>query len=118
MKRLFWIVWLFSLVFCVAHYLYALNHNFDTELINIEHTFYLNVICMSAISMSNLKYGKILLFLFFCLNLGCLYALPEMEKISVLKDCAEGRCQLAEKLGYIKISDGKIEYLKDNIEQN
>lgn len=115
MKKLFWFVWLFSLVICISHYLYALHNNFDIKLIKIEHFFYLNILCLSAISMSNLKYGKSLLFLLCCLSLGWLFDLPEMTKISALEACAEGKCQVAEELGYVKINDDKIEYVKDNI---
>ena len=116
MKKLFWYIWSFFLLLIIGHYVYALNNSNSIEIVNTEHKFYLCVLGLSAISLTNLKYGKALIYFILFFMAHCLAALPEMQTIMILGDCNEGRCQAAEEMGLVKIHDNKIEYIDDKIE--
>ena len=61
--------------------------------------------------MSNIRKGKIFLFLLGILGLSHIYLIPEFEKITALESCAEGKCEQAVKMGIVKIENNNIIYI-------
>ena len=91
-QKLWWITWGMCLILCLANYGYMLLSAENTQLINIEHKFYVFMLMMAAVSLAPLKSGKFVLwFILFC-GLATIYNLPELQKITALEACAEGKC--------------------------
>lgn len=93
------------------HYIYAACTGINLNIINIEHTFYLFLFLLAAISLSNIPAGKYLLFLLFFWQLSHIYLLPELEKITALESCNEGKCQQAVKMGIVKFNNNRVIYI-------
>lgn len=111
MRKTFWFLWGAFVVFCVLHYIYMIFNVGNLNIINIEHLFYISLLFLSAVSMLNIKKGKILLFFLCLLSLSHIYFIPEFEEITALESCNEGRCVQAVKMGIVKISNDKIVYI-------
>ena len=91
-KIIWWSVWGLCVMLCLSHYGYSLFTNIDTQIINIEHEFYLLILAMAAISILPIKSGKILLWFILFFHLSTINKLPEVQKITALEHCAEGKC--------------------------
>ena len=113
MKKFFGYLWVMFLTICAAHYIYAVFNFENIRIINIEHIFYLSLLGLAAISMSNLHKGKAFLYLICLLTLSHIYFLPEFEEIIALESCNEGKCEPALKMGIVKIENGRTAYIPE-----
>ena len=86
----------------------------DLRIINIEHIFYLCVLFLSAVSILNFSIGKNFLYLICFLFLSHIYLIPEMEEITILESCNEGKCEQAINQGMVKIDNHTIIYIPKN----
>ncbi|MBO7097353.1 MAG: hypothetical protein J6W11_01790 [Alphaproteobacteria bacterium] len=88
----------------------------DNKFVYIEWLLYANLLLLLVISMSNIRKGKVCLFLLGVLGLSHIYFIPEYEEITALQSCAEGKCEQAVKMEIVKIDNGNIIYIskRDN----
>ena len=111
MKKVFFICCSTCSAAYILHYMYAFFNSNTPTIINIEHSFYILLALLSAISMLNIFKGKTLLYFLCIMCLSCLYGLPEFEEITALESCYDGQCEPAENMGIVKIDNGKINYI-------
>ncbi|MBR1648833.1 MAG: hypothetical protein IJ689_04465 [Alphaproteobacteria bacterium] len=115
MKKVFWFLWVLFFIADIVHYVYtALKYN-DLYVADVEHIFYTAVLGLAAISMSEIKKGKIILYFLCFLLLGTIDFLPEFEQITALDSCAEGKCEVARNMGIIKTQNNVTECVPQSI---
>lgn len=106
--------WAFLCLFIpyILHQLPSIAQMYNNnDFVYIEWLFYANLLFLLIISMSNIRKGKIFLFLLGILGLSHIYLIPEFEKITALESCAEGKCEQAVKMGIVKIENNNIIYI-------
>lgn len=111
MKKIFWIIWIITAIAFALHYASVIFHYNDLKIMNIEHQFYLILLCLAVISMLNIRKGKVFLFLGAFSFLSCVYLLPELDEINALNDCYDGNCTYALKMNIVKIENDRFVYI-------
>lgn len=92
-QKIWWFLWGIFFIFCILSYIYMLFFARNTQIVNIEYKIYFFVLFMAAVSVSPIKFGKILIwFILFC-GLATIYNLSEFQKMTELEICAEGKCK-------------------------
>lgn len=101
-QKIWWFLWGIFFIFCLFTYVYMLFSVKNIQLVNIEYKVYFFILFMAAISLSSIKFGKILMwFILFCC-LATIYNLPEFQKITELEVCAERGCQTTKNIDIAK----------------
>ncbi len=92
-QKIWWFLWGIFFTFCILSYVYMLFFEKNTQVVNIEYKVYFLILFMAAVSLSSIKFGKILIwFILFC-GLATIHNLPEFQKIMELEICSDGKCQ-------------------------
>ena len=92
-QKIWWFCWGLFFIFFIFSYVYMLFFAKNVLIVNIEYKVYFFILFMAAVSLSPIKFGKILIwFILFC-GLATIYNLPEFQKIMELEICTKGKCQ-------------------------